>query len=154
MPKSTGGTSTQHPQARGFDGVITIRRAEFPYALLRQESRRRNKDDPEFELEDTGAFEGDRYWQITADYAKASPDDVCMRISVRNAGSDPAELDALPTLWFRNRWSWEAGAARPIIRATAENGNVGAIAEEELVGPLALHCRGGSDWNFAVAAVL
>jgi Mannosylglycerate hydrolase MGH1-like glycoside hydrolase domain len=108
--------------------------AEFPYALLRQENARRNKDEPEFELVDTGVFEGDRYWQITADYAKASPDDVCMRISVRNAGPDPAELHVLPTLWFRNRWSWEAGVARPIIRAAAETGNVGAIAEEELLG--------------------
>jgi hypothetical protein len=102
--------------------------------LLRQENARRNKDEPEFELVDTGVFDGDRYWQITADYAKASPDDVCMRIGVRNAGPDPAELHVLPTLWFRNRWSWEAGVARPIIRATAETGNVGAIAEEELLG--------------------
>ena len=70
--------------------------AEFPYALLRQENARRNKDEPEFELVDTGVFEGDRYWQITADYAKASPDDVCMRISVRNVGPDPAELHVLP----------------------------------------------------------
>ena len=108
--------------------------AEFPYALLRQENARRSKDEPEFELVDTGVFEGNRYWQITADYAKASPDDVCMRISVRNAGPDPAELHVLPTLWFRNRWSWEAGVARPIIRATAETGNVGAIAEEEQLG--------------------
>ena len=83
--------------------------AEFPYALLRQENARRNKEEPEFELVDTGVFEKDRYWQITADYAKASPDDICIRISVRNAGPDPAEIHVLPTLWFRNRWSWEAG---------------------------------------------
>src|SRR6185312_5628504 len=108
--------------------------AECPYALLRQENARRNKDEPEFELVDTGVFDGDRYWQITADYAKASPDDVCMRISVRNAGPDPAELHVLPSLWFRNRWAWEAGVERPIIRATADTGNVGAIAEEELLG--------------------
>ncbi|WP_024508144.1 hypothetical protein [Bradyrhizobium sp. ARR65] len=110
--------------------------------MLRQENARRNKDEPEFELLDTRVFEGDRYWQIIADYAKASPDDVCMRISVRNAGPDPAELHVLPTLWFRNRWSWEAGVARPIIRATAETGDVGAIAEEELLGR----------WRFAAGA--
>jgi hypothetical protein len=57
-----------------------------------------------------------------------------MRIGVRNAGPDLAELHVLPTLWFRNRWSWEADVARPIIRATAETGNVDAIAEEELLG--------------------
>jgi hypothetical protein len=108
--------------------------AEFPYALLRQENARRNKDEPEFELVDTGVFDGDRYWQITADCAKASPHDICLRISVRNAGPDPAELHVLPTLWFRNRWSWEAGVPRPMIRPTAEIGDAGAIAEEELLG--------------------
>ena len=54
--------------------------AEFPYARLRQENARRNKDEPEFELIDTGIFEADRYWQITAEYAKGAPDDVCARI--------------------------------------------------------------------------
>lgn len=110
--------------------------AEFPYALLRQENARRNKEEPEFELVDTGVFEKDRYWQITADYAKASPDDICMRISVRNAGPDPAEIHVLPTLWFRNRWSWEAGIERPAVRATAEDrgDTISAIAEEQLLG--------------------
>ena len=110
--------------------------AEFPYAMLRQENAKRNKDEPEFELIDTGIFEDNRYWQITADYAKASPDDICMRISVRNAGPDSAELHFLPTLWFRNRWSWETGIARPVVRAAASDGSdvVGAVAEEELLG--------------------
>jgi hypothetical protein len=59
-----------------------------------------------------------------------------MYISVRNAGPDPAELHVLPTLWFRNRWSWEAGVVRPMICATADDGtgNVGAVADEELLG--------------------
>jgi hypothetical protein len=106
---------------------------EFPYAQLRQENARRNKDEPEFELIDTGIFDEDRYWQITTDYAKASPDDICVRISVRNAGPDSAELHVLPTLWFRDRWSWEAGIARPSISAVPndQGGPIGAIAEEE-----------------------
>jgi hypothetical protein len=110
--------------------------AEFPYARLRQENARRNKDEPEFELIDTGIFEADRYWQITAEYAKGAPDDVCARIEVRNAGSDTAELHVLPTLWFRNRWSWEAGIKRPMIRATADDasGAASVVAEEELLG--------------------
>jgi hypothetical protein len=108
--------------------------AEFPYALLRQENAKRSKNEPEFELLDTGIFEADRYWQITADYAKAAPDDVCMRIELRNAGPDPAELHVLPTLWFRNRWSWEAGIKRPLIRVTTDDGRVGVAAEEELLG--------------------
>jgi len=110
--------------------------AEFPYARLREENARRGRDQPELELVDTGVFDGDRYWQITADYAKAAPRDVCLRIGVRNAGPAPAELHVLPTLWFRNRWSWEAGIPRPVIRATPDAGvgAVGAIAEEQRIG--------------------
>jgi hypothetical protein len=109
--------------------------AEFPYALLRRENAKRSRNDPEFELIDTGIFDDNRYWQITADYAKAAPDDVCIRISVRNAGPDPDKLHILPTLWFRNRWSWEEGIARPLIRAIAGvSGTASALAEEELVG--------------------
>jgi hypothetical protein len=115
--------------------------AEFPYARLRQENARRSKDEPEFELIDTGIFDEDRYWQITAEYAKASPDDICMRIRVRNTGPDSAELHVLPTLWFRNRWSWGDEIARPSIRAAGDGG--GAIAEEESIGSLRL--AAGSD---------
>ena len=79
-------------------------------------------------------FDGDRYWQITADYAKAAPDDVLIRITARNAGPEPAELHILPTLWFRNRWSWEDGVAKPVIRdASDETGSV-VIAEDEKLG--------------------
>jgi hypothetical protein len=110
--------------------------AEFPYALLRQENAKRSKNEPEFELIDTGIFEGDRYWQITADYAKAAPDDVCLRIELRNAGPDPAELHVLPTLWFRNRWSWEAAIKRPLIRVAPDDGSgaVAVVAEDESLG--------------------
>jgi len=111
--------------------------AEFPYARLRQENAKRGKGDREFELVDTGVFDGDRYWQIGADYAKASPHDLCLRIRVRNAGPEAAELHVLPTLWFRNTWSWEAGSARPAIRAATPRdaaGAASAIAEEEHLG--------------------
>jgi len=106
--------------------------AEFPYARLREENARRGKRDREFELADTGIFDGGRYWQILVDYAKATPRDVCIRIRARNAGPDAAELHVLPTLWFRNRWSWEDGAARPVIRVA--DGPATAIAEEESLG--------------------
>jgi hypothetical protein len=108
--------------------------AEFPYARLREENARRTRDQPEFELLDTGVFDGDRYWQITADYAKAAPDDVLIRIAARNAGPEPAELHILPTLWFRNRWSWEDGVAKPVIRDTSDGTDSVAIAEEEMLG--------------------
>ena len=110
--------------------------AEFPYARLRAENARRGKLDREFELADTGAFDGDRYWQITADYAKAAPRDFCLRLRIRNAGPEAAELHVLPTLWFRNRWSWEEGIPRPAIRAAPNQttGAASAIAEEENLG--------------------
>ena len=99
--------------------------AEFPYARLREENARRTRDDPEFELLDTGIFDGDRYWQITADYAKAAPDDICIRIAARNMGPEPAELHLLPTLWFRNRWSWDDDAPKPEIRDEFERRGLG-----------------------------
>jgi hypothetical protein len=80
--------------------------AEFPYRLLSEENRRRGKEEPEFELQDTGAFEGNRYFDVFAEYAKASPDDLLIRITVANRGPESAPLSLLPTLWFRNTWSW------------------------------------------------
>jgi hypothetical protein len=79
---------------------------EFPYARLLEENRRRGRLDPEFELVDTGVFDGGRYFDVVAEYAKASPDDVLIRITVTNRGPEPAALHVLPTLWYRNTWSW------------------------------------------------
>src|SRR5439155_8006889 len=76
----------------------------YPYAQLVDENRRRGKNDPELELADTGAF--DRYFDIFAEYAKAAPDDILIRITVANRGPEAAPLHLLPTLWFRNTWTW------------------------------------------------
>jgi mannosylglycerate hydrolase MGH1-like protein len=89
--------------------------AEFPYDRLVAENAARTRDDPEFELVDTGIFDEGRYWEITADYAKASPEDLLIRVTARNAGPDPATLHVLPTIWFRNTWSWAAGLPKPAI---------------------------------------
>lgn len=79
---------------------------EFPYQRLRDENRRRGKDQPEFELADTGIFDQSRYFDIFAEYAKAEPNDILVRLTLINRGPQPAELHVLPTLWFRNTWSW------------------------------------------------
>jgi len=79
---------------------------EFPYAQLVEENRRRGHAEPEFELTDTGVFRENRYFDIFAEYAKASPDDVLIRVTVANRGPDVARLHLLPTLWFRNTWTW------------------------------------------------
>jgi hypothetical protein len=78
----------------------------FPYARLVEENRRRGKTDPEFELLDTGIFDQGRYFDVFVEYAKASPNDVLVRITAANRGPEAAVLHVLPTLWFRNTWSW------------------------------------------------
>jgi hypothetical protein len=80
--------------------------AEFPYARLVEENRRRAKHDREFELTDTGVFDGNRYFDVFAEYAKASAEDVLIKITIANRGPEPATIHVLPTLWFRNTWSW------------------------------------------------
>jgi len=87
--------------------------AEFPYARLIEENRRRGKDDPEFELIDTGIFDDDRYFDVIVEYAKASPEDLLIRISATNRGPEPARLRLLPTIWFRNTWLWQPNSPKP-----------------------------------------
>ncbi len=82
--------------------------AEFPYARLVEENRRRGKHDPEFELLDTGVFEADRYFDAFVEYAKGGPEDLLLRVTIHNRGPEGAELHLLPHLWFRNTWSWNA----------------------------------------------
>ena len=91
--------------------------ARFPYEDLVRTNAARTRADPEYELLDTGVFDGDRYWVVTAEWAKASQDDLCWTIEVRNAGPDAATIDVLPTVWFRNRWSWEPECLRPTLAA-------------------------------------
>jgi hypothetical protein len=96
--------------------------AAFPYDRLVKESRRRTRDDPEFELIDTGAFAEDRYFDVFVEYAKATPEDVLARITAVNRGPEAAALDILPTVWFRNTWSWGRYAlAKPALRLAGEN---------------------------------
>ncbi|MDQ2869680.1 MAG: glucosidase, partial [Acidobacteriota bacterium] len=108
---------------------------EFPYSLIVDENRRRGKGDLEFELADTGVFDDDRYFDITAEYAKASPDDVLIRITAANRGPETARLDLLPTLWFRNTWSWgrtgEGYWTKPSI---ASDGRSSMVASHEDLG--------------------
>src|SRR6266478_3083590 len=80
--------------------------AEYPYARLAEENRRRGKGELEFELLDTGVFNDNRYFDVLAEYAKAGPDDILIRITVANRGPETATLHLLPTLWYRNTWTW------------------------------------------------
>jgi len=98
--------------------------AEFPYARLVEENQRRGRQEPEFELTDTGIFDGDRYFDVVAEYAKAGPEDILIRITIANRGPEASRLHVLPTLWYRNTWSWEAkhegSTTRPSIKVAGE----------------------------------
>jgi mannosylglycerate hydrolase MGH1-like protein/glycosyl hydrolase family 63 len=85
----------------------------LPYQDLLETNQRRTRLQPEYELVDTGIFAEDRYWAVTATWAKGGPEDLVWRFEVRNAGPEPATIDVLPTIWFRNTWSWDAGAVPP-----------------------------------------
>jgi Glycosyl hydrolase family 63 C-terminal domain len=87
--------------------------AAFPYADLVETSRGRSRQEFEYELLDTGVFDEDRYFDVFVEYAKASPEDVLIQITVHNRGPEAAELHVLPTLWFRNQWSWQGASDRP-----------------------------------------
>ena len=101
--------------------------AEFPYKTLAEENRQRGRSEPEFELYDTGVFRENRYFDIFAEYAKGSDEDIFIRITACNRGAEARTLHLLPTLWFRNTWSWGMDLRRPVIRrATPVNGILSA----------------------------
>jgi Glycosyl hydrolase family 63 C-terminal domain len=115
--------------------------AEFPYSQLVEENRRRQGRGPEFELIDTGIFDDDRYFDIFIEYAKAGPQDICIRIEAFNRGPDAAVLHVLPHLWFRNTWAWtDPPRPEPVIRPMSfAHGNgeaVGLEADASAMAPL------------------
>src|SRR5262249_17343128 len=94
--------------------------AEFPYAPLLEENRRRGRDQPDIELLDTGLFDEDGCCDVFVEYAKAGPDDLLMLVTVHNRGPEDAGLHVLPQLWFRNTWSWRGERDRPELTAGGE----------------------------------
>jgi hypothetical protein len=105
----------------------------FPYDELRRVNRERTQFEPEYELEDTGIFADDAYFDITIEYAKNTIDDILIRISITNRGREAAPLHVLPTFWFRNEWAWKAGVAKPTI-SDAGRANVGFVAQHATLG--------------------
>ncbi|WP_245512941.1 glucosidase [Rhizobium sp. BK376] len=98
----------------------------FPYGELIRVNSQRSRLEPEYELADTGIFADKRFFDITVEYAKAAPDDILMRVSVKNAASSAARIHVLPQIWARNTWSWKPGSERPILKAI-EPGDVLAL---------------------------
>ncbi len=118
---------------------------EFPYRDLVEKNRSRSRDEFEYELLDTGVFDTDRYFDVFVEYSKADPDDMLARITVHNRGPETAELHLLPTLWFRNTWSWDQAAAKPWLRQV-KDGMV--LASHPLLGDRTLHCDGDPELLF------
>lgn len=107
----------------------------FPYQALRDENGRRSRSDLEYELTDTGVFDQDRYFDVFIEYAKAAPDDILIRITIHNRSDQPAKLELLPTLWFRNTWSWESGYEADIPKPRiSQTGPTQVMAEHSTLG--------------------
>ena len=114
----------------------------YPYNWLVEENRRRGKSDFEFELVDTGIFNGNRYFDVFVEYAKATPEDILIRISVHNRGPETATLQLLPTLWFRNTWSWGGDDNRPRLAKAEDLAGAAVIrAEHRYYGARWLICQ-------------
>jgi hypothetical protein len=116
----------------------------YPYSDLVVTNGRRGRKDMEYELLDTGIFEGDRYFDVLVEYAKQGPTDILIQISISNRGPASAALHLLPTLWCRNTWSWWPDSPRPSLKAeTATHGNSVVAATDAELGTYYLHCEGG-----------
>ena len=117
--------------------------AEFPYARLVEENVRRGRGAPEFELMDTGVFDDNRYFDVFVEYAKATAEDICVRITAHNRGPEPAELHLLPSFWFRNTWSWNGEERRPkLAKAAGTSGAAVIAARHHEYGERWLVCEG------------
>jgi len=118
---------------------------EFPYPALVQNNRIRSRVDFEYELLDTGVFDDDRYFDVFVEYAKGDPEDILIRITVHNRGPESSAIDVLPTLWFRNEWSWDEATAKPKL-GQIKNGRI--LASHAQLGDRTLSCEGNPELLF------
>jgi hypothetical protein len=117
---------------------------EFPYQDLVETNRRRSREESEYELMDTGVFDENRYFDVFLEYAKQGPEDILIKITVHNRGPEAARLQLLPSLWFRNTWSWKAGIQKPSLRAA--EGSI--LASHPELGDYVLYCDGTPELLF------
>jgi hypothetical protein len=123
--------------------------AAYPYEDLIKSNRSRGLNDLEYELIDTGIFNEDRYFDVFVEYAKAGADDILIQITIHNHGPEAATLHVLPTLWFRNIWSWDTKVERPLLRKGAGNRSASVItAEHPMLGVWSLCCEGAPNLLF------
>jgi hypothetical protein len=121
----------------------------FPYLNLIETNKRRNRGDMEYELLDTGVFNEDRYFDVFVEYAKESPEDILIQISVVNRGPESGTVHLLPALWFRNTWTWWPGTPRPSLKQVAgQKGNHVVAASHADLGQRYLYCEGDAELLF------
>ncbi|XGV98716.1 MAG: glucosidase [Leptolyngbya sp. BL-A-14] len=120
----------------------------FPYTQLVEENRRRSKFESEFELLDTGVFAENRYFDVFVEYAKATPEDILIQVTIVNRGSEAATLHLLPTLWFRNFWDWQPEAEAPFIKVVADAPVSVLEADHPTLGTHWLYCESGAELLF------
>jgi hypothetical protein len=118
--------------------------AEFPYDLLVQENARRDRQQPEFEIIDTGIFDADRYFDVDIEYAKAGADDILLRLSISNRGPDEAAIHVLPQVWFRNTWSWVTDGLKPSLERADDD----VVVNHETLGAYVIHFDGPDEIKF------
>ncbi|EAQ82041.1 MGH1-like glycoside hydrolase domain-containing protein [Blastopirellula marina] len=127
-------------------GLYKYPQTEYPYAQLRQENANRNRQQPEFELTDTKIFDEGRYFDVQVEYAKASPEDILIKVTVSNRGPDAAPLHFLPTWWYRNTWAWgptlEKPEQKPLLSQVAADE---LLAEHESLGDFQIYVDTGPD---------
>ncbi|HEY1374088.1 MAG TPA: glucosidase [Candidatus Binatia bacterium] len=114
----------------------------YPYDRLVETSRRRGRNELEYELIDTGVFDKNRYFDVFVEFAKASPEEMLIQIGVHNRGPDPAEIHVLPTLWYRNVWSWQAAAERPALELISAVKDTVVRASDVKLGERYFYCEG------------
>ena len=118
---------------------------EYPYADLVETNKRRSREDMEYELLDTGIFDDDRYFDVFVEYAKADPEDLLIKISVHNRGPEAAQIHVLPTLWFRNVWSWGDDDPKGTVR---QRDSQSISATHPNLGEVTLQCEGATELLF------
>jgi hypothetical protein len=121
--------------------------AAYPYEQLVKSNQGRSRQEFEYELINTGIFNEDRYFDVFVEYAKESPEDILVQITVHNRGPEPAEIHVLPTLWFRNRWSWGRNNPRPSLDAIGADSSIVRAKEADL-GERYLYCDGKTSLLF------
>jgi hypothetical protein len=122
--------------------------AAFPYEDLVTTNKRRNRGDMEYELLDTGIFNNDCYFDVFVEYAKQTPEDILIKISVCNRGPEAATLHVLPTLWFRNTWAWSHDRTKPSLKGLSDNGSAVIGASHPELEERFLYCEGDAQLLF------